>query len=503
MRITNSNITMASARRYAEQSLNHAGSERFASVSNDVFSRTADRTTENGTEKKPESAAVIAASGDTERDLRSELIGIRDALLQELLKRMLSSGLFGGFNGTFGGFGRAAGFGTSGAFSVGMQAGAGGLTFTRTTYSEEETTAFLARGMAQTDDGRTIDFDVNILMSRAFMQYTQIHVPTFSDALFDPLMINTGSAVAKLSDRTFRFDLDTDGEEDNIAMPEAGTGFLALDANGDGIINDGSELFGVKSGNGFADLAAYDSDGNGWIDENDDVFSRLKVWYKTEDGKDELTDLKTADVGAIYLGNQSTDFSLYGSAFQLNGAVRATGLFLRESGSVGTIQHVDLAKQADAVPAPENGVQAYPASAAAQFTGQDGQGALVIRTDKAETVQQEEEASSGNRTDESKAEKKASRVKKRREEEALRKKAQEKRRAEKEALNRDLAERIQQRRELRREQIEALFEDREAMQERYEELLADKQEEHQALDAALKQEEGTAELVADQIEAVA
>ena len=29
------------------------------------------------------------------------------------------------------------------------------------------------------------------------------------------------------------------------------------------------ELFGTKSGNGFADLAKYDSDGNGWIDEAD------------------------------------------------------------------------------------------------------------------------------------------------------------------------------------------------------------------------------------------
>ena len=105
--------------------------------------------------------------------------------------------------------------------------------------------------------------------------------------------------------------------------------------------------------------------------------------------------------------------------------------------------------------------------------------------------------------DDKQDEKKARRTKKRAEEEAARKKAQEKRRAEKEELNREAAKRLQKRKQLRREQIEALFEDREAMRERYEELLADKQEEHQALDAALKQEEGTAELVADQIEAVA
>ena len=43
---------------------------------------------------------------------------------------------------------------------------------------------------------------------------------------------------------------------------ETGNAFLSLDKNSDGIINDGSELFGAASGNGFADLAKYDEDGN-------------------------------------------------------------------------------------------------------------------------------------------------------------------------------------------------------------------------------------------------
>ena len=75
--------------------------------------------------------------------------------------------------------------------------------------------------------------------------------------------------------------------------------FLALDKNGDGRMNDGSELFGTASGDGFKDLAAYDEDGNGWIDENDSIYSQLKIWTKDENGKDHLIDLKDADVGAI------------------------------------------------------------------------------------------------------------------------------------------------------------------------------------------------------------
>ena len=127
-------------------------------------------------------------------------------------------------------------------------------------------------------------------------------------------------------------------------MAGEGSGFLALDKNNDGKINDGSELFGTKSGDGFKDLARYDEDHNGWIDENDSVFSKLKVWMKDEDGKDILLDLKRADVGAIYLGNADTQYSLKDDNHRLNAEVKKTGIYLKESsGAVGTVNHLDLA----------------------------------------------------------------------------------------------------------------------------------------------------------------
>jgi len=57
-------------------------------------------------------------------------------------------------------------------------------------------------------------------------------------------------------------------------------------------------------------LKAYDSDGNGWIDEADEIYSKLKVWVRDSDGKERLLSLKEADVGAIYLGSSKTEFSL-------------------------------------------------------------------------------------------------------------------------------------------------------------------------------------------------
>ena len=160
----------------------------------------------------------------------------------------------------------------------------------------------------------------------------------------DPLVINLDTDVAELSDQTFYFDIDGDGEKDEVSQLGKGSGYLALDKNGDGVINDGSELFGTSSGNGFADLAAYDEDGNGWIDENDAIWSKLKIWCKDENGNDVLYRLADKGVGAICLQNAATDFTLKGQEGQTRGAIRNTGVFLYENGNVGTVQHVDVAK---------------------------------------------------------------------------------------------------------------------------------------------------------------
>ena len=213
---------------------------------------------------------------------------------------------------------------------------------TRThTVSEAEYTAWSAQGRVTTEDGRTVQIDQTSLMLRsAEMVQTQS-----TATLEDPLVIQygKGSAAVGLTEEKYAFDLDADGQKDSMSFVKPGAGFLALDQNGDGKINDGSELFGAKSGDAFGDLAKFDADGNGWIDENDDVYGKLRIWAKDDQGKDQLLSLKEADVGAIYLGSVATEFSLKDSRNELQGQVRQSGLFLRDSGEVGTVQRLDLA----------------------------------------------------------------------------------------------------------------------------------------------------------------
>ncbi len=204
-------------------------------------------------------------------------------------------------------------------------------------HAETEETRFYSEGIVKTADGRSISFDIEAAMSRSFEEYAEVNIDYRGAAMVDPLVINLGGGSAEIRDQKFLFDIDADGELDNISLLGEMCGFLALDRNGDGVINDGSELFGTKSGDGFRDLAVFDMDGNGWIDENDPIFNKLRIWTKDAQGRDKLVGLGVAGVGAIYLGNVSTEFSV-GEA-----KIQKTGVYLKENGQAGILQHVDFA----------------------------------------------------------------------------------------------------------------------------------------------------------------
>jgi len=154
------------------------------------------------------------------------------------------------------------------------------------TESSSESVEFQSKGSVKTEDGREIDFNISFAMSREFAQTISISEETIREVAnyTDPLVINFGNSVTEIADQSFYFDIDNDGEKDFIRQLTEGSGYLTLDRNEDGQVNDGSELFGSRTGDGFAELAEYDEDGNGWIDENDDVFSRLKIWCRSATG---------------------------------------------------------------------------------------------------------------------------------------------------------------------------------------------------------------------------
>jgi hypothetical protein len=215
-----------------------------------------------------------------------------------------------------------------------------GLRYTSSeTYTEEERTVFRATGPV-TANGKEIAFSASLTMERSFTQSQTLDIRA-GDAVKDPLVVNLGAGPVALSAERIQFDIDADGTEDSMAFVSHESGFLAIDKSGNGIIDSGAELFGPATGNGFHELAAYDEDGNGWIDEGDSGYSAMRVWRQT-DGQQTLETLESLGIGALYTKGTETPFELKDTGNTTGAFVRQSGIYLREDGSVGTIQKLDL-----------------------------------------------------------------------------------------------------------------------------------------------------------------
>ncbi len=209
--------------------------------------------------------------------------------------------------------------------------GAGASIETTTTVSEVEAVSLQASGSVQTADGRSIDLSVDLSMIRAESATISTRVTVGAPEPKDPLLLSFGGAPQLAAGAGAVLDLDGDGTTESMPLPGPGSAYLAYDRNGDGAVNSGAELFGPSSGDGFADLAGYDRDGNGWIDEADPVFGDLRLWDSSG-----LRTLAQAGVGAIGLAHVATPFDLAG------GRLRAGGVWLAEDGRVGTVHQVDV-----------------------------------------------------------------------------------------------------------------------------------------------------------------
>lgn len=164
----------------------------------------------------------------------------------------------------------------------------------------------------------------------------------------DPLILDLdgdGIETVNIHNSNAFFDLDLNGFAENTSWASGGDGFLVLDRNQDGSINNATELFGDRTllsdgvtyaSSGFQALADYDANQDGIIDASDNIYSLLRVWQDANgDGVSAISELKSLlDLGIVsialnYLNTGITDISD-------NIQVRV-GEFTRNDGSTSAI----------------------------------------------------------------------------------------------------------------------------------------------------------------------
>lgn len=203
-----------------------------------------------------------------------------------------------------------------------------------------ENLSFEALGKVQTEDGRIIDF----MLALDFDRSTEIQESAYFSSqveMIDPLMLNINGGTVELTEQWFEFDLLANGSNKGLLKTAHGSGYLAFDKNNNGVIDNGRELFGPMTNNGFEELRQYDEDGNGWIDANDSIYSQLGMLTFNEEGAVFIS-AKDAGLGAIYLGAISSDYQLLSDEGKALGSIKQTGVGLSEQGQTLLIQEVHL-----------------------------------------------------------------------------------------------------------------------------------------------------------------
>ena len=193
-------------------------------------------------------------------------------------------------------------------------------------YSIAETAisiALLAGKTSPIRNGLSILWDLTQLLSPYASCFLNPETPSKEEAerQSSPLIIDLnkdGIVGTYMLRNGVHFDLDGDGFKERTAWVDSYDGLLALDRNGNGTIDDGTELFGNhtllsngnRATNGFEALSELDSNQDGVIDNKDETWDKLLVWQDAiNDGmvqEGELRKLADTGITAIRLNYENS-----------------------------------------------------------------------------------------------------------------------------------------------------------------------------------------------------
>ena len=197
------------------------------------------------------------------------------------------------------------------------------------------------------DSDRNTDGGYNKNWEKVYKDWKSSHGVSFVPP--DPLVFDLDRDGKIDLSRKGYFDLDVNGFAEHVSWVGGGDGILVMDRNGDGIINDGRELFGdqtilsngTKAANGFMALADLDETGDGVIDANDEAYGNLRMWADfDEDGSIAADEFRTLGELGIISINLSVIFD--GAVDEFGNSFGDTGSFTWSDESVGKVSEALL-----------------------------------------------------------------------------------------------------------------------------------------------------------------
>ena len=182
-------------------------------------------------------------------------------------------------------------------------------------------------------DNQTVNLSYQLNLSASYSSMSKIE--TTAAALKDPLVIQFGTrSIGHITDYA-QLDINSDSKQDDLPIFSGDVGYLVFDKNQNNRVDDGRELFGPRTNNGFDELAQLDSNNNGFFDSQDENYSQVYIWQpqhsennsntgsSSESNKQNLVSLSQAGIKAISLNAIATQFNFRDQRQENNGEISA------------------------------------------------------------------------------------------------------------------------------------------------------------------------------------
>ena len=171
--------------------------------------------------------------------------------------------------------------------------------------------------------------------------------------IVDPMILDLdGDGIETMTAGQYQgalFDHNKDGIRTATGWVKPDDGLLVLDRNGDGIINNGGELFGdstlladgSRAAHGYAALVELDSNGDGKVDAADEKFADLRVWRDlNSDGISTASELFTLE--ELGIASLDTAYKNIHTGLAGGNTLVQQGSFIKADGSSGQMGDVNF-----------------------------------------------------------------------------------------------------------------------------------------------------------------